>query len=438
VAFTTGQASGYSHLLELLNRFITGNPHETGRVEAQGTATVLGNGVLSNFLVDPAAATQTWTIACVTAGTAGTFSVVGSTHGTAATAVVGTAYTLASEISFQLLTGTTAFAAGNVFTVTVGAGIGGADQWVIDRYTASNQMIMHGPGAGTDTIYVGVSLTSNTAGDYYNWKLQGFTGFNSALLFESQPGALAETLSPVHLPLWNGEMTYWFMVTGRRIIVVAKVSTVYEMCYLGFIDQFASPNQYPYPLFIGGALAWGSTNTPAVTSANWRWSYTGNEHRHFWEPIYVASNFPNPATGRGQARLRTLGGTWRDFWCGDGGDYDVTKISSGTTFRDAASIDAWTAGFVTETPNGSVWPGCCKIDAMEACVDGSYLLIPNVLLLGVSSGDAPDIAGELNGLARVTGGLAAEDVITFAGDNWLVIPNVFRSNRQDYCAVRLA
>lgn len=438
MAYATGQASGHSHLLELLNRFITGNPHETGRVEAQGTATVLGNGVLSNFLVAAAATSQIWTLTCITAGTAGLFSVSGSVHGAAPTATVGTAYTLTNEISFQLITGTTAFAAGNIFTVTVGGGISSPNQWVIDRYTASNQMIMHGPGAGTDTIFVGIKLTSNTAGDYYNWKLGGFTGFNSGLNFESQPGYNSESITPVHMPLWNGEMTYWFMATGRRIIVVAKVSTVYEMCYLGFIDQFASPNQYPYPLFIGGSLSWGSTNLPVVTDPLWRWSYTGNEHRHFWEPMYVNSNMPQPATGRGQARLRTLGGTWRDFWCGDGNDYDVVKVSSGTTFRDATTIDAWTQGFQTETPNGSIWPGLTKIDAMEACVDGSYLIIPNVLLLGVGSGDAPDIAGELSGIGRVTGGLAAEDIITFGGDQWLVVPNVFRSNRQDYCAVRLA
>lgn len=439
MAFATGQASGYSHLLELLKRFITGNPHETARVYAQGTATVAGNGALSNFLVDASATPQTWTIACVTGGTTGLFTVTGSSHGAAGTATVGTGYSLTNEISFTLVTGTTAYAAGNTYTVTVGGAIGTADQWSVDRYTASDQLIAHGPGSGTDTIYVGIKLVSDTVGDYYNWKINGFTGFSSGNTFENQPGAFSETLTPVHVPLWNSELTYWFMATGRRIIVVAKISTVYEICYLGFVDPFASPGQYPYPLFIGGSLAWGNTTAPGTTDPAWRWSYTGNEHRHFWETIYGSvSSSAQPSINRGQARLRTQSGVWRDIWSGFGNNYDPSAISPGTTHRDAGSLATWIAGFATQAAHGGMWPSIAGITAQEACLDGSYLVMPLVVFLGSLSGDSPDIAGQLNGIGRVTGGVAAEDILTIGGTQWLVVPNVFRSNRSDYCAVQLA
>ncbi len=443
MAFVTGTASGHLHLLELLKRYVTGLPHETARAFTAGTATTTGNGTLDTLLVNGTATNQTFTLTCVTAGTAGVFTVVGSVTGTASTAVVGVAYTVSGQVSFTIVTGTTAFGAGNIFTFTVGTGIGTASQWTVMRYTAGTgttvgELILRGPGAGTESIFVGVTTVANTVGNYANWKVGGFTGYSGSSTFENQPGYSGESITPVHVPFWDSEMKYWFIVSGRRIIVIAKVSTVYEMAYLGFIDTYASPGQYPYPLFVGGSLSWGQTTPPAVTSANWRWSYTGAEHRHFWEALATTLGPPTPAVNRGNARLRTPGGTWRDMWSGDSSNYFPNNITTGNGFRNSATYAAWAASFATTAPGDGMWPSLVKLDAMDACLDGSVLVIPVVLLLGVSTGDSPDVMGELSGLGKVSSDLAAEDIIQYGGNDWLVVPNVFRASRQDYCAVRLA
>jgi hypothetical protein len=50
-----------------------------------------------------------------------------------------------------------------------------------------------------------------------------------------------------------------------------------------------------------------------------------------------------------------------------------------------------------------------------------------------------NLLGELHGLAFVTGqGNAAENTITVGADTWLVVPNIYRSTRDAYCAVKLA
>lgn len=314
-----------------------------------------------------------------------------------------------------------------------------ADRWVEERWDDAGpyELILRGPGSGADEIFVGIRTVSDLGADYQNWKLAGMTGFLSGQPFENQPGYSMDSPSPVHLPLWDSTIPYWFVVNGRRIIVVAKVSTRYMWCHLGFLNAYASPGQFPYPLLVGGAMAWGNNAPPASTSANWRWSYNGAE---LTNPSHSAQNTGfDPSggwTGRSQMRLRLVSGAWRDFWA------FIQDVNSQTQINDAhlnsgGSLTAWrNIGNVTSRP--TIWPVLHNIDAMEAALDGSYALLPLVLCEGSLSGGGNDLFGELDGVFAVTGGPSAEDIITEGGVDHLVVPNVFRQNRGDFVAIRLA
>lgn len=441
MAYRTGTANGYIHMLDLLAQYIRGSAYETSRTQP----TMTGNGLLQRFSAFTAAVAETWTITCTTSqSNAGIFSVIGSVAGTLAAATVGVAYTN-TAISFMLVDGTTDFVVGDRFVVILSAtNVPTASQWSIQRLTGGGvsltspcELIAKGPGAGTDSIYGGILTVSNVGADWYNWKVGGFTGFATASAFELQSGYSGEATTPVHLALWQSDIPFWFVVNGRRIIVVAKISTVYEMMYLGFITPYASPGQYPYPMFVGGSLSHHG-GAPAVGSANWRFSFTGNEHNHFYDPVATQSSSFFTGTGAGQARLRLAGGSWRDLWSGFSNARSVASFTHGN--------DHWApAGTYVNIPGANdcqapgIWPSLCGVTEWSTAPDGSYVLVPCVLMLGTNHGDTADLMGEFEGVYRVTGqGLAVEDIINQGGTDHLVVQNVFRTTRDQFAAIALS
>jgi hypothetical protein len=256
--------------------------------------------------------------------------------------------------------------------------------------------VWRAPGnANTDMIYVGVRPYYHAATDYYNWRLGGFTGFTAGSLWDSQPGANVTS----HLYLWNGSIPYWFIADGKHVAIVAHVSTVYECAYLGFGDTYASPGQYPYPLMVGGSACFSSE--PVTTSLNWRWSYTGAEHAAFWRGLNGANS---------PLKLRRVDGTWAAFDSSDP---------------------------ITSSSYGSLWPYVCGQSGLTYLVtnlDGAtYPLFP------IIPNEAAATYGELTGVMATTGYLQnAENTITVNRIPWLVVPNIYRSTRSDFAAIRLA
>ncbi|HUV85085.1 MAG TPA: hypothetical protein VMV86_05200, partial [Methanosarcinales archaeon] len=154
------------------------------------------------------------------------------------------------------------------------------NRWVDNRdsgETEQTELIMNGPGlAGTDEIYVGIQCEESVSDDYYNWKLMGCTGYSSGSTFLNQPSCTQGRLP--RMLLWDQSMPYWFVGNGRRCIVVAKVSSVYECMYLGFGLPYGLPSEYPYPMVVGGAAC------PDATVIDLRYSSTDNSHRSFASP----------------------------------------------------------------------------------------------------------------------------------------------------------
>ena len=238
----------------------------------------------------------------------------------------------------------------------------------------SAELIVKGTGlSASDEIYVGMQRYASSTSDWFNWMVQGQIGYVSGNTFGAQPGA-----SPAKgLPLWDQSIPYWFVASGRRFIVVAKISTVYEVMYAGLALPYATPAQYPYPIMVGTTLA-AATGT--------RWSDTSAGHSAF-------THTP------GSLALRNVSGTWLTP------DLHPTNPGAGAALYNYRPA-----------------PG------------DSYPLLPIELNDG-----GPNRYAYLDSVYFVPGFSAAvEDVVSISGTDYLMVKNVFRNGVRDYFAVRLS
>jgi hypothetical protein len=396
MSFQTGTATDYSDLLDKLDTFLTSQGMTLAPIFA-GT----GNGTIASLIGGSASVAE---IITITFTDATHFDVAGSVSGAIASGTVGSAFA-STKINFTITAGGTAFIAGDVFTVST------TPPWTSNRRSSGDQMIWTAPGdAGTDEIIVGAKLFHDVGADYYNWQLGGFTAFDNAFTFEYQAnyvGGVGQLGPSPVLNLWNSSIPYWFVGSGRRVIVVAKISSVYVVAYLGFMNPYVAPGALPYPIVVGGSMAWDvrlSANQPAFSSVFWRWSYTGPEMRD------LSIGLAQRANDNGcQLRLRLPSGIWRGF--------------------DSAS---------NENLFGRLWPYTDSLDGGMADwrdnLDGGYTVLPIVL----HDSAVVNVYGELDGVGAITGfSQSAENTITIGLSKWLVVPNVFRSTKVDYFAVKL-
>jgi hypothetical protein len=386
-----GTATDYGDLLNVLDTFLT----STGMALTPAFSGA-GNGTIA-ALGGSAGVAETIT---VTFTSATAFGVVGSVSGSLGTGTVGRAF-VSAKANLTITAGGTAFGSGDVFTFAV------TPPWTSLRRVSGSEMIWQGPGnGGLDEIIVGAKTFNDVGTDYYNWRLGGFTAYNAGSAFNQQPGYLGGASqaqpSPV-LTLWDSSIPYWIIANGRRVIVIAKVSTIYVTAYLGFLSSYMAPGAFPYPLIVGGNLAFETE--PGTTGSNWRWSYTGNEMRNFALPFAAGMSFDYQSS----LQLRKPDGSWRGF------DLSNAEQSFG---------QVWPAAYVDQSTAYDWRPN----------LDGGYPLLPVVLF-----DHTPNIYGELEGVFATTGfAQGAENTITINGISHLVVQNVFRNTKADFVAVRLS
>jgi hypothetical protein len=386
-----GTATDYADLLNTLDTFLTA----TGMALTPAFVGT-GNGTIA-ALGGSAGVAETIT---VTFTDATHFGVVGSVSGSLGTGTVGTAFT-STKANLTITAGGTAFVSGDMFTFAV------CPPWTSLRRVAGSEMIWQAPGnGGLNQIIVGAKTFADVPTDYYNWRLGGFSSYNSAAAFNAQPGYVggaAQAHSSPVLTLWNSSIPYWIVANGRRVIVVAKVSTVYVTAYVGFLASYMAPGSFPYPLIVGGNLAFYTE--PVTTSPSWRWSYTGGEMRNFAIPYAVQIGPEDVST----LKLRLASGSWRGF--------DISP---------------------SEAAYGQVWP-FAYVDQAALCdwrpnLDGGYPLLPVVLF-----DNTPNVYGELDGVHATSGfSQGSENTVTVKGIPYLVVQNVFRNTKADFFAVRLS
>ena len=286
-----------------------------------------------------------------------------------------------------------------------------ANGWTSLRWTGA-EYIARGEGlGGTDEIFIGIDTQVDAGADWYNWRLNGMTGFDDAQAFNAQPGNIvlsaAANFPRVHL--WNAPILYWFVVNGRRILVVAKVSTVYQVCYLGLIKPYLPPTALPYPLVVAGT---------STASAGARWSTQHVTHSlGVTMPVCAnASTVESDILSNPRSSCRFWHGEWHGVQ-----HYYNSSTSYATRWKclfPYASGSGYRYGRLRTNP-----------------LDAGYALTPVTLQFAHPS---KNIFGELDGVYHISGfSNAAENIVTIAGVDHLVVQNVYRNSPSDFCAIRL-
>lgn len=246
---------------------------------------------------------------------------------------------------------------------------------------------------GSKAIHVGIIPVRNQAADTYNLTMRAWRFHDGNKSIEAQHNVSTRCV----MSLTDQPMNYWLVANGQRVIVAAKISTTYQLAYLGFGFPYEPPSVHPWPCVIAGTSE----------DSTMRWSSTHPNHRLAFMPgdgmhAYYPDNL--------WRRVRNRSGGSGDDGSGDG--------SSGKVWPSA-----WNSG-------GAV------LDWLRDRLDGGHVLIPCSILHAVSP--VFHAWGELDGLYWVSGfGQTAESLIAADGYEHLVIDNVFRTGLTNWGAIRL-
>jgi hypothetical protein len=292
------------------------------------------------------------------------------------------------------------------------------DRWIVQRYTTTagiEELILKGVGTGgTDQIYVGLKAYHDAQTDNYGLILNGYTGFNNSLGFYEQPGAMLIPDLPPCLPSVKSNpvnanaIQYWITANSESFRIVTRTGTVYHQAYIGFYLTYGTPPQYPYRLIIGGS---GVVNKDGVPSKQNDVSTTTH---CFWKPIDVF-NGTTYNVHVGSLAVKEPGGAWKRPYLSTSG---TGQSACSGTFPYVEDTRGYLGGMGNLRPN----------------IDGSYPMQSIVIVDGAPA----NMYGEFTGMKHTTGfNLSSEDVVTYAGDNYLAVQNVFRTSDSDMVLYRL-
>lgn len=263
----------------------------------------------------------------------------------------------------------------------------------------TGNVIWRASGDGNDKIYINIRIPADGSGNIM--MLDAYAGYDDKLFYWEQPGSLQQWLKSegeveVNQPAFTiteeEKFFYWIFATSYRLIVVARMSIVYESMHIGFLNPVSSERQYPYPMYIAG-------NTIA-TGEIWNNNRTGS------------LVFPTRDTGW----LRRADGTWRSF-------------ESPAQFPDWNKI-------------GTVFPytACNKLlvpnyISSSVGIQDNLLMIPVMLM----TNDPVDVNGLIRGVFWVSGtrDVAAEQILTYDGSSYMIFDNKMDRGSNTYFCVAL-
>lgn len=254
------------------------------------------------------------------------------------------------------------------------------------------QWIVQAPGLdGLKAIFVGAELYEDAARAAYNLNWYGFRSHNPLRSLRSQVNVSGLRC----LPLRNGPFAYWLAINGQRVVIVARIGTVYVSAYLGFVNAYEPPSIHEYPLAIG-ACGSAETLTPDMTDANFRCFFDPGRYG-------LVANYPD--------------NVWRVH-----------------TNRYAVGANEYGD---SETP-GKVYPSAMSTSGDRAYLrenlDGSSPVLPLVL----GSANPRHSLGEFDGCGWTTGfSTASESRIDHESAAWMAFQNAFRTSPDNYFALKL-
>ncbi len=242
---------------------------------------------------------------------------------------------------------------------------------------------------GSETVVVGIREWKYTTDGAYGWDLNCYNYYNADMAWNANQTEHGRTgydtdwehwtQMPV-VPLLDGTIYYWIFSNSQRFVIIAKVSSNYESCYLGFGRRFGSPNDYPYPMC---ALGSGFGNIKYSTQTDVR--------------QYIANNY----------------GT---------NDYGRLVIDPGGSYVAVDDIEM-APRFYFDASGGTVGP---------TLTTQRHLCTP-VYVNDVGAGQC---YMDLDGVLHITSsGIQSEDRIAVSGIKYFVFQNCHRTNYYDFaCA----
>jgi len=331
-------------------------------------------------------------------------------------------------------------------------GVSPTISWITVRDTSTSpvganspnttEMIFQGDasngGSPARNLYFGIRSYETPASSIFGWELRGFTGCDpgsplGSITFENQP----DPSPPVYIPLQNTTMTYWFWANERRVMMVVKTGTSYQWMHAGFLDTFATENEYPYPLMVMGSTPSNTvpfssnsldfstiidpigngTETPisGATSPMWLRFADGQ-----WYPIKNGSG-TTTITEKRQRGVWPLVGYSAADWPTDGGTAAVREFRQRFYGTQAGATPS---AFLAQTPGSP---------------DDITPLYPLTIIFSEPS---RQMIGEISGAFWVSasGGVTAEDEIFDKGvspaQRYLVFQNIHRTDPWEFGAVK--
>jgi hypothetical protein len=305
-----------------------------------------------------------------------------------------------------------------------------------DYATTTQQLVLEGPGlSGADKVLVGLWRRD------YLWQtdesviaLNGMTGIiPTATSWGEHVNVLGYT---PYMFLDTNPMQYWMVANGRRFVVVVRISTVYLAMYGGLYMPYATPQAYPYPLFIGGSRGYnGYSSSYAPTS--WR-DNEKSGYRHF---VYPLSDGGNNSWYNSPALMLGPDGEWREGSINASSTYNLPRFTVGprnwSPYLSADWCESSQSGFDF---NSNRIMGYNSIrDRLTGGLNGEYSLTPITLhKYSNSSVPSPTTYGILDGVYSVPGdGNVTENIITADGVDHLVLHNVQYTGTSEYWALAL-
>jgi hypothetical protein len=270
----------------------------------------------------------------------------------------------------------------------------------VGTLTLDDEIVVQGPGlAGTDEIRVRLQPAYDAVANRYNLSLYGLPNWNPALA----PIDQFNHGTARYMHLWNSSIPYTFVANGRRFVAVAQITSVVEACYAGFFLPYALPDEYPYPMAVGGSS----------TTSTWLYSESSVAHSHFVNPS-------------GSLQVYGPNNAWiafTNFTQGSGNSYQFSGFGSVVMPYQTPNNDSSFRG---------VW------SVLRECFGGAYPLHP--LILATAAVPTAARLGVLDGCYHVPGiGNSHGSLLDIdAPGDHMVVQNVARTdNWLGYWALKL-
>lgn len=272
-----------------------------------------------------------------------------------------------------------------------------------DSVEESRAVVWQAPGAsGGDKIYIGAYTHGVTASNTYNLCFCGGSMFSAAsVVYDDMHSGFINISKDVVLFADRRSFRYWFFASGRRVIVVTGVNTIYSSAYCGFMLPVVNPSEYPYPLVIAGS----------ASNTGLRYSDTTDAHSSIVDPRQKNFWLLYPDQG------------WRDIY---GRNYSYSTTGADKRYLTPNGAMRYKGGILQTLTALQVSPGShCPLFPVE---------IRSLEESGVN------FLGALDGVFWLPGvGRASEDTISSAdGHQYVVFQNGFRITPCDYFAVEVS